>query len=545
MAYGDGRFHITYNGEVYNYVELRRRLEAKGYKFRGTSDTEVLLAAYADRGENCLEDVDGMFSFAIWDEARQQLFCARDRFGEKPFYYVYTSGMFGFASELKGLFAGFGRRPLSRRHVFNYLLYGIAQDALDPATTFYEGLRQLPAASCLVLDGGQPQVKRYWDLDLSRRLEIDDGAAVTRFRRLFTESVQRRLRSDVPVGTSLSGGLDSSSVVMQVDHLKTSTQLQKTFSATFPGYERDESEFARLVAAHTTGAEQHFVSPSVRTAIDQLRDIVYHQEYPFGSASIVAQYNVMRLARANDVVVLLDGQGADEVLAGYFTYFPSYLLQLYRHDRQRFRAARAVLEATHGPIALNRGWRRLLQAYAYPMFKLFGDARRRLKDPRSEYFHGIHPDLVREFRAERSPLEEFPELRRQLAYTIHMHSLGELLRYADRNAMAHSVEVRLPFLSHELVEFVFALPDQQRIRDGWTKFLLRSSMAGALPDEIAWRRDKIGYEAPQQRWLTAPPFRQLLAEAVDDLAREQIIVRAEPYLSWSYIMLFLVRQSFG
>jgi asparagine synthase (glutamine-hydrolysing) len=453
--------------------------------------------------------------------------------------------VFAFASELKALFAGFGRRPLSRRHVFNYLLYGIAQDALNPSTTFYEGVRQLPAASSLVLGGGALRVRRYWELDLSRRLEIDDRTAVTRFRGLFAESVERRLRSDVPVGTSLSGGLDSSSVVMQVDHLKASTQLQKTFSATFPGYERDESKFARLVGDHTTGAEQHFVSPSVETAIDQLRHIVYHQEYPFGSASIVAQYNVMRLARAHDVVVLLDGQGADEVLAGYLTYFPSYLLQLYRQDRQGFRTAREELEASHGPIPLNQGWRRLLQAYAYPMFKLLGDARRRLKDPRSEYFHGIHPDLVQEFRSEPSPLEEFPELRRQLAYTVHMHSLGELLRYADRNAMAHSVEVRLPFLFHELVEFVFALPDQQRIRDGWTKFLLRSSMAEALPDQITWRRDKVGYEAPQQHWLTAPAFRELLAEAVADLSREGIIVQAEPCLSWSYIMLFLVRHSFG
>jgi asparagine synthase (glutamine-hydrolysing) len=406
-------------------------------------------------------------------------------------------------------------------------------------------MRQLPAASFLTLDRGGPQVKRYWDLDLSRRLEIDDSTAKAGFRQLFAESVQRRLRSDVPVGTSLSGGLDSSSVVMQVDHLKTSTQLQKTFSATFPGFERDESEFARLVGAHTRGAEQHFVSPSAQAAFDELKHIVYHQEYPFGSASIIAQYHVMQLARANDVVVLLDGQGADEVLGGYLNYLPSYLLQLYRHDRREFRSAREELEANHGPVRLSHGLRRLLQAYAYPMFKLLGDARRRVQDPASEYFHGIHPDLVQEFRSERSPLEEFPELRRQLAYTIHAHSLGELLRYADRNAMAHSVEVRLPFLSHELVEFVFALPDQQRIRDGWTKFLLRSSMAGALPDQITWRRDKIGYEAPQQSWMTTPPFRQLLAEAVEDLSREKIIVRAEPHQSWSYIMLFLVRQAFG
>lgn len=540
-----GRYRITFNGEIYNHVELRKFLVQRGYRFASASDTEVILALYDHLGVECLDSFDGAFAFALWDGRERRLFCARDRFGEKPFYYRLDGSSFVFASEIKAIVAACGHPGFSSSHVFDFLLYGGAQDVHDPTSTFYRDIRQLDAATYLLLDErGRAVTRRYWQLQDhgADSVALGEADAVERFGELLDTSIRRRLRSDVAVGSSLSGGLDSSTIVATVARVKPAGQAQRTFSATFPGFIRDERRFAELVASDT-GAAPFFVAPDADTAFAGLRRMMYHQEIPVGSASIAAQLAVMELARGNAVPVLLDGQGADEVLAGYSTFWPSYLMQLYRTDRGRYRSVRHELEALHGPIALSAGWRLLLAGYADPLDRGLRNGLRRLRRPQDEVFSGIHPDLVREHRSRPSPIVVYPNLRRQLARSTGLHALGELLRYADRNSMAHSVEVRLPFLAHELVEFVFSLPDDLKIRNGWTKYLLRASIDDLLPREIVWRKEKVGYEPPQEEWLRSPPWTELVHEAIAALKADNIIATPLSRLSWAYVSLYLAQQA--
>ncbi|HLG35625.1 MAG TPA: asparagine synthase (glutamine-hydrolyzing), partial [Bacteroidia bacterium] len=307
MHFADGRYTITYNGEIYNYVELKEELKKKGCRFVSTSDTEVLLALYDFKKEQCLAELDGMFAFAIWDEKEKTLFCARDRFGEKPFYYHINENYFAFASEMKALFATDMEKTPGRKKIYDYLLYSALEDSADRSSTFYENIIQLEASHYLLVSADKTFVKkRYWDIDINvRDHDITEKDAAAKFRELLTLSVRRRLRSDVPVGSSLSGGLDSSSIVMLIDRMKKDGRVQKTFSARFENFIRDEGRFMQMVI-DKSNVEPHFVFPTVKSAIENMKMVAYHQEEPIGSTSIMAQYEVMKLAKENNIKVLLD-----------------------------------------------------------------------------------------------------------------------------------------------------------------------------------------------------------------------------------------------
>jgi len=528
------RYTIVYNGEIYNYIELRELLQKSGYSFQTRSDTEVLLAAYDCWQEACLDKLDGMFAFAIWDQQDQHLFAARDRFGEKPFYFCEPPGgqQFLFASEMKALWAAGMHRQPDNTALLNFIALGYTGPVRRPFHSFYKDIYQLPPAHYLRLQllpgGGAPgyewKARRYWTID--RNAKTGDSTAVARekFRELFTASVGRRLRSDVPVGTSLSGGLDSSSIVAVMNRLLPPVEGAglSTFSAVFPGFAKDESPYIQAVTA--AFRPRHFsVQPTAEGLARELQNLLHHHEGPISSASIYAQYKVFELARQQPVKVLLDGQGADETLAGYTKYIHWYLQGLFAHGDYRAATREKTLLRQNG-LSFEWSWKNYLASLS-PRQAAKALQRRELEKIHRTPF--INPDFVAghlDSSAVYKPVVN--DLNDILYYNSLENGLEELLRNADRNSMAHGLEVRLPFLSHELVEYLFSLPASYKIHHGWTKWLLRSAMENDLPPLITWRKDKTGFEPPQRAWMEEKPVQELIREAKNKLAKEKILLPA-------------------
>lgn len=506
MSSSDGKFWIVFNGEIYNYQELRAELATHGHEFKTTSDTEVILAAYQQWGESCVEHFNGMFALAIWNSVEKTMFVARDRFGEKPFHYVYVPGrLFAFASEMKALWAaGVAGREVHEEALALFTEYGQVEAGEQ---TIYTGILRLPQAHCLTLSaGGRFQKRRYWDID--PRIKLDDWndeRCVERFRELLISSVSLRLRADVPVGSSLSGGLDSSTIVSAINRLLPESSVQKTFSARFDDPARDEGKWMDLVT-QSNRVERHDVWPTAEKFFEELSDLFWHQEEPFSSTSVYAQWSVMRLAKQNGVTVLLDGQGADEMLAGYHSYFNeitddllhSLNLPGYLKWRRDCLALHGVIPGGIGRVVRQKMPERLKRAVKKSL-------RESHALPTVEPADPVYP---REF-------SKVSSLRKILWWNTTRQGLVELLRYADRNSMAHSREVRLPFLDHNLVEFVFSLPDSFLVRDGWTKWILRNAFRDFLPAEISNRIDKLGYMPPQAKWLGNLVWKDVMVDQLE------------------------------
>ncbi|MCT4581705.1 MAG: asparagine synthase (glutamine-hydrolyzing) [Flavobacteriales bacterium] len=537
MHYKKGRYTITYNGEIYNYLELKKDLQSKGYVFESETDTEVLLALFDFKRELCLQDLDGMFAFAIWDEEREELFCARDRFGEKPFFYHSSNQKIVFASEMKALFkVGISQEKRLSRY-YQYLMYGINEDPNDRSSTFYEHIQQLKPSHYLIISKHhKPIQKKYWDIDLTHQIDISFAEAQVQFRTLLEDAIKKRLRSDVPVGSSLSGGLDSSSIVLLIDQLKQEEQVQKTFSARFKNFDKDEGEYMHYVI-NKTNVDPHFVYPTANSTLSNFKKIMHHQEEPIASLSIAAQFEVMKLARANDVIVLQDGQGADEILAGYQGYYDAYFLELYRTNRKKYHEELKAYNRHRGLTQNNPSLEFKWHALHYSSKKTVGNFFKNIKKTDSNYFLGINPELVKHYQKSKNPLDRSPNLKQRLYDALFKRGLSELLRYSDRNSMANSVEVRLPFLSHQLVSFLFSLPNEYLLQAGWTKYILRKSLEDLLPQEIAWRKDKIGYAIPQKKWENDPLFQSIISASIETLKKDKIIAVENPKLNWQYLML--------
>ncbi|MEO7394581.1 MAG: asparagine synthase (glutamine-hydrolyzing) [Chitinophagaceae bacterium] len=514
-------YTIVHNGEIYNYIELKEELQKKGYVFRSKSDTEVIVAAYDYWKTECVDYFDGMFAFAIWDDKEKELFAARDRFGEKPFFYHYHNNQFHFASEMKALWAaGIERRP-NQQMLFNFITIGYTDNPEQPGETFFENIYKLPAATSLIYNTDKNEIilEKFWDIDPEEQhKKINDNEAVEQFNHLLTQSVKRRLRSDVTIGTSLSGGLDSSTIVSIISQLQHINYKSQTFTAIFPGYEKDESTFSKQVADQY-GLQQFTTTITPAQLANDWEKLCYHHEEPFGSASVYAQYKVFELAKQHDVKVLLDGQGADEILAGYYKYYKWYWQELFRNRKlsgsNELKAAREI------GIQEKFGFKNIIAAY-FPGFATVTLENQYLLKAIK------HEDLTKDFVKLQSKEAYYttPDhftLNGVLHFNTCVHGLEELLRYADRNAMAHGREVRLPFLSHELVEFIFSLPASFKIRNGWTKWLLRETMKNKLPESIIWRKDKVGFEPPQKSWMENSNIQDAIQEAKKKLVSEKIL----------------------
>ncbi|MEI6949966.1 asparagine synthase (glutamine-hydrolyzing) [Paraflavisolibacter sp. H34] len=519
MAFA-GRYVLVHNGELYNYLELKQELERKGYRFTTLSDTEVLVAAYDAWGADCLQRFDGMFAFALWDEQEQELFAARDRLGEKPFFYFYDEDQLVFASEMKALWAAGVPREVNRSLLYNYLSIGYTANPFDPGETFYEGIRRLPAAHFLrySLPRNELALERYWGVEAPESRDVGDAEAVERLRELLSASVQRRLRSDVATGTSLSGGLDSSLLAALCANAPPETYSRQCFTAVFPGYEKSEERYAAAVASRF-GLRHHRVTVDGSGMAAEMDRLMRHQEEPVGSASTLAQYKVYAAAKRAGVTVLLDGQGADELLAGYHKYYKWYWQELYaagKLGRSGELAAARALGVTE-PFTLKNKAAALFPHFAGALLQS-QKAREAARLPfwEEDFAHAQKRHLYYSLPAR-------PDLNGVLYYNTFLNGLEELLRYADRNSMAHAVEVRLPFLDHRLVEFLFALPPHLKIRQGWTKWLLRQAAEPMLPQEIVWRKDKVGFEPPQKKWMADGAVQERIREAKRLLADKGII----------------------
>lgn len=498
FASDDGRLQLLHNGEIYNYRELRTELEASGHRFRTATDTEVILAAYQEWDTRCVDRFNGMWAFALWDAGRKRLFCSRDRFGVKPFYYRLAGGRFVFASELKAFRADlrFTLRP-NEQLVRDYLAHALL-DHTDE--TFFAGILKLPPAHSLTFGLGGLNVYRYWNLEPRDPPAGDPAGAV---RELFLDSVRLRLRSDVPVGTALSGGLDSSAVVCTVDHLLRTEaentrpvgERQKTFTAYFDDAGFDERPFARAVVEQTM-VEPHWLSFGSNDLLQLVPALVEHQDEPFGSTSMAAQWEVMRAAKESGIKVMLDGQGGDETLAGYRAYFPYFFADLLARG-QLVELARELgaYRKVQGASALGMV-SALAQPFASQAVKLGIRSRVRgsagLVHPALRSLNGV------------APAEQYAgegRLRSQLHLILTQRGLPELLRYEDRNSMAHSIEARVPFLDYRLVELLFSLDARHLLERGRTKAILRRGLGDLLPPVVRDRTDKLGFVTPEARWM--------------------------------------------
>lgn len=493
-----GRYAVTYNGEIYNYVELRRELEDQGEVFRTESDTEVLLTAFRRWGEDAVSRFNGMWAFAIWDRKTRTLFASRDRFGQKPFYFVERGGNFYFASEIKALLEapGVSAEP-DPAAVADFCAERIS-DHHD--TGFFAGISQLPAGHNLTWREGRLEKRGYWRLTAAEAADRRRPSA-EEVRHLLADAVKICLRADTPVGCLLSGGLDSAAIACLMGEPRSNASSKHIFSTIHdPPYE--EAAGIDAVRAGQPDTLFHPDQPSAERFWADLPNVLWHQEQPFADASMVAHYGLMRVARQAGVPVLLSGQGADEVFAGYPGHLWIYLGSRLRTGRIREFARTWRAAASHFSVPLHNVALSAAPSFvARPAKRIM--ARSRLNWLKPE-FRAVSSDIFHDHRGGRvDPLDQ------ALLQAIECRTLPSFLHYEDRNSMAFGVETRLPFLDYRVAEMMFQTPPEAKLAGGLPKALLRDAAEGVVPDTIHRRTAKMGYPAPLAEWLRASPDKLL------------------------------------
>lgn len=496
---------LVFNGEIYNYRELRQELLALGHSFRSYSDTEVLLKSYAQWGPECLQRLNGMWAFALWDAQQQRLFCSRDRFGEKQLYFrtANAGADFWFASEIRPLLLAAGPADgVNAPLIWDFLMYGLADHTEE---TFFSGIQQLPpGASLLLTRGGVLKVGQYYSLQAATLPEnATDEQLAEGLRQRLHESVRLRLRSDVPVASFFSGGLDSASIVALADEIICAQSDEfvtslRTFTNCYPlGHPFDESPQVRAALPRLHGIDPAFIEASEGSLETGLSDLVETQEQPFHNVSIFASYNLLRLVRRQgNIKVVLTGEAGDELLAGYQrVYLPLFMRGLLRGNRWITWARElAAWGAILGLKASGKGF--------------FNDLPAWIRMELQERFNPVAQLMERDFFAthrerEAGWVEQWRRgpLQHRLNADTTRFNLPQLLRHLDRNAMRFSIETRVPFLDPAVVEYCAALPERLKLHNGYSKYLLRRAMDTRLPDEIAWNRTKVGFGMAEQFWF--------------------------------------------
>jgi len=473
-------YHIIFNGEIYNYIELRETLTKIGYRFQTSSDTEVLINAYKHWGSECFQKFNGMWSLAILDLKQRKLILSRDRFGIKPLYYHKTSKGIYFFSEIKQILQTSYKKEVNKNVIKPFLVSGILDASKE---TFFKGVYSFPAAHYaeISLDNISLELDplKYWDLERTTISNINYPDAVERFRQLFQQSIELRFRSDVPVGACLSGGLDSSSIVSLSGFLG-----KRINTFTIDNKDRNLSEIQYVndtVAKYSTLTS--VVGYNEENDLDLLDNIFEIQDEPFAGLGLLAQWRVMKLASQNDVVVLLDGQGGDELLGGYRKFVFFYLKELLAQGKFT--------------TALQEGYK-FLGATDFKLFEKEGIRRYLNRTGVAEFLNENIRFQSVEHNIGIGGANGF--LDKSYDDIFH-YSYPQLLRFEDRNSMAFSLEARVPFLDYRLVEFTFSLPSKYKIHNGYTKAILRDSMKDILPDSVRLRKSKMGFATPEERWI--------------------------------------------
>jgi len=473
MTDGKGRW-ITYNGEIFNYLEIRKELEAAGRKFRTSTDTEVILQVYDAYGEAGFERLNGMWAFALVDCPARRVIVSRDRFSIKPLYHLRNGDLLYFASEIKQLLPLLPRRNVNVEVMSAYLWQGLLDQCQE---TFFQGIKRVaPKTNFVVsLESGETVERKYWDYSAAQ--EKDGKNTLEQFRELFTDSVKIRLRSDVKMGVLLSGGLDSSTIaVVSNDLLR---EPLETFSVISENPKNSEEQFidALCQPTHIANRKLMFRESDVLDALDETLD---HSGEPFGGFSIIAQFKIFQMIKQQtDLTVLLSGQGGDEVLLGYRKFFFFYAKLLARDAK--FQAIALVLHSFFRGTVMRQF--HLAEARRYIPF---------FHHPKNGDFRRIPSKLL--------PVWGCKDMRSRQIEDIDRYSVPALTHYEDRNSMAQSLEVRNPFLDHRLVNFGINLPTEWKIQRGWTKFILRDAFP-EVPAAVRWRRDKKGFSIPEEMWL--------------------------------------------
>lgn len=514
-------YTITYNGEIYNYVELKKTLSQKGYIFSTQSDTEVILAAYDFWGKDCLHQFEGMFAFVIYNRQQKNIFAARDTFGEKPFYYCTIQkneySVFYFASEIKAIVAAGINKEVNNTNLLNYLTLGFTSNPSDATETFYSNIKSLPAGCCIQIANDDLRIKAWKQTDTFVNKLQNQSEIIDQFTALLKKAVSKSLTSDVAIGTSLSGGIDSSAIISTIHQLSEKGNYKpQAFTASFPMFDKDETEYSKTVAQHFN-IKQFFTTPNANDLANDFSLLMYHQEEPIQSSSVFTQYMVYKLAKENGIKVLLDGQGADEILGGYTKYTNWFLQEILRTNLSLFKKEKALLKTNE-----------FLQSWSYKSYVsafLPTLTAKKLQEKATKQ-QLVNNFIDKDFLHQNiKPISKpvINNLQDLLNYNTHQFGLNDLLRFADRNSMANSCEVRLPFLNKDLVAFVSSLPATYKIKNGFTKWILRESIKNQLPEEIVWRKGKIGYEPPQQLWMQNAAIISLINEARLKLVNRKIL----------------------
>jgi len=495
MSIDNGDLWIVFNGEIYNYIELKQELAQLGCRFYTATDTEVILNSYKIWGIDCLNRFNGMWSFAIWDNSKNLLFCARDRFGVKPFNYYFDGNKFIFGSEVKQILANNIDKSINKEVIYKSLKIG--SYLINSNCTYFKNIKILPHSHFIIIQNGNFEIKKYYDLPIHTfgKSNLSFVEACEEYKRLFIDAVKLRMRSDVEVGSALSGGLDSSAIVASA--VKFTDKKVKTFSSFYtnaPQY--DERKWIYLIAEKFK-IEPHFVSANTETVINDIEQITWHHDYPVPGSSPVTQNYVMKIANENGVTVLLDGQGSDEITGGYNHAF-------YRYYAYLLKSGKLIKFLKQYPSYLKYNSKgsiidKIIKLAAVALFSESSiykkEAKLRIPNPLSLSFNENEIfDNILDLKTDK--LSNF--LYNQMMST----SIQTLLHFEDRNSMAHSIESRVPFMDYRLVEFAFSLPPDYKIQKHQGKYIHREALKNIVPEEIMARKDKVGFLAPGENyWL--------------------------------------------
>lgn len=491
------KYVITFNGEVYNYLEIKEELSKSGYTFYSHTDTEVILASYDKWGEECVNRFNGMWAFAIYDKVKNIIFCSRDRFGVKPFYYAEVKGKFIFGSEIKQLLL-FSSKKANFSILVDFLVTGIQEHTHE---TFFQNIYKLQPSHNLIYDltTHKYHIQRYYTIGLNKLIENECfDSVISQYEDALKRAISYRFHSDVKIGTCLSGGLDSSTIASLASlEYKNKSQIQFTaIHAKSIEKETDESDYARLVATNAN-LDLHIIEPSIDDFQAYLEDVIYTQEEPFGGLSIFMQYFVMRKAKELGCKVMLDGQGGDETLLGYEKYYPAMYWQLFKHEGFKSSLKEIVLSHKNNP-------KMTFKTIAYYVVGSFlASCRQYIYWKRVSF---VHSSFKKKFLFLKQFSKSYHNIFTLQKYEIEHTNLPMLLRYEDKNSMRHSVETRLPFIDYKTLEIALSMNAHYKIAHGWTKYILRVIVSRFLPQKITWRKNKLGFNAPDTIWMAYITF---------------------------------------